>query len=204
MAYSMLIDLKRCVGCHACSNSCKLANGTTPGVLRCRVERTTEGTYPDAVRHITPIACQHCDNPVCVAACPTGATYKREEDGIVVVNGEDCIGCRSCMEACPYGARYLIDLSAGYFGETLTPYEQVAYANKLDKTVDKCDFCLSRTAEGAVPQPACVAACVADARVFGTVEEIEAIIAQSDRKAVRLLEEEGTQPVVVYLEDVRY
>lgn len=204
MAYSMLIDLKRCVGCHACSNSCKLANGTPPGVLRCRVDRTTEGTYPNAVRRITPVACQHCDNPKCVEVCPTGASCKREEDGIVVINKEDCIGCKSCMEACPYGVRYLIDLSAGYFGEALTAYEQVAYADKVDKTVDKCDFCLGRTADGETPQPACVAACVADARMFGTVEEIEALVAESGRTAVKLLEEEGTLPVVVYLEDVRY
>lgn len=204
MAYSMLIDLKKCVGCHACSTSCKGANGTPPGVLRCRVERTTEGTYPDVVRRITPIACQHCDAPACVEVCPTGASCKREEDGIVVVNKEECIGCQSCMQACPYGARYLLDLSAGYFGEKFTAFEEVAYSGKVDKTIDKCDFCLGRTAEGAVPEPACVAACVADARVFGTVEEIEALVAASGRKAVKLLEEEGTAPVIVYLEDVRY
>lgn len=204
MAYSMLIDLKKCVGCQACMTSCKAANGTPPKVTRSRVDRSTEGIYPDTVRNIVPMLCMQCDNPKCVAACSQGATSKRTEDGIVVVDKEKCIGCETCIQACPYGARYLIDLSVGYFGEKYTAYEEVAYADKLDKTVDKCDFCLSRTIEGETPQPVCVTACVADARVFGTVEEIEDLANQSSREAFKLLEEEGTAPTVAYLPDVRY
>ena len=83
-------------------------------------------------------------------------------------------------------------------------YEQKMYAAFKDKTADKCDFCLSRTAEGAAPQPACCSACVADARIFGTKEEIEKLAAESDRKAFRLSEENGTGPAVIYLPDVRY
>ena len=95
MAYGMLIDLKKCVGCHACAVACKEAHGTPPGITRSHVKREFEGEYPDATMHIVPMLCMHCENPPCVEACPTeGATYKRE-DGIVVVDKEKCIGCKS-------------------------------------------------------------------------------------------------------------
>ena len=116
MAYGMLIDLKKCVGCHACAVACKEAHGTPPGITRSHVKREFEGEYPDATMHIVPMLCMHCENPPCVEACPTeGATYKRE-DGIVVVDKEKCIGCKSCIMACPYGARYYRENEDGYFG----------------------------------------------------------------------------------------
>ncbi|BAK44867.1 4Fe-4S dicluster domain-containing protein [Eggerthella sp. YY7918] len=204
MVYSMLIDLKRCVGCQACVTRCKSANATPPNVLRSRVDRIVEGTYPDTVKQIIPMLCMQCENPPCVEICPQKATYKREEDGVVVVDKEKCIGCESCTTVCPYGARYLIDLSSGYFGAKFTEYEEIAYQRMVDHTIDKCDFCLSRTAEGTTPEPACCVACVAGARVFGTQEDIEKLVTESDRDAIKLMEEEGTGPTVVYLPDVRY
>ena len=105
MAYGMLIDLKKCVGCHACATACKGAHGTPPGVTRSRVERSFEGTYPDVRKTILPVLCNHCENAPCVEACPSGATTKRE-DGIVVIDKEVCIGCKACVSACPYGTRY--------------------------------------------------------------------------------------------------
>ena len=100
MAYGMLIDLKKCVGCHACATACKGAHGTPPGVTRSRVERSFEGTYPDVRKTILPVLCNHCENAPCVEACPSGATTKRE-DGIVVIDKEVCIGCKACVSACP-------------------------------------------------------------------------------------------------------
>ena len=88
MAYGMLIDLKKCVGCHACAVACKEAHGTPPGITRSHVKREFEGEYPDATMHIVPMLCMHCENPPCVEVCPTeGATYKRE-DGLGVVDKE--------------------------------------------------------------------------------------------------------------------
>ena len=129
MAYGFVIDLEKCVGCHGCSVACKGANGTPPTVTRSRVDRGTEGSYPNAVRTIRPMLCMMCENPPCVAVCPQGATTIRDEDGIVVIDKEKCIGCKSCMEACPYGARYLVQSEDGYFGSELNEYESVAYEN---------------------------------------------------------------------------
>ena len=85
MTYGMLIDLKKCVGCHACSVACKEAHGTRPGVRRSRVDRVFEGTYPDVRKTAYPMLCMHCETAPCVEVCPQDATYKRE-DGIVAVS----------------------------------------------------------------------------------------------------------------------
>ena len=165
MAYGMLIDLKKCVGCHACAVACKEAHGTPPGITRSHVKREFEGEYPDATMHIVPMLCMHCENPPCVEACPTeGATYKRE-DGIVVVDKEKCIGCKSCIMACPYGARYYRENEDGYFGSELNEYEAVMYTAMPQGRVDKCTFCVDRIDAGGNEPQACVAACPAGARV---------------------------------------
>jgi len=197
MAYGMLIDLQKCVGCQACELSCKAANGTSRGIFRANVERTVTGTYPNVVRNITPKLCMHCTLAPCIDVCPTGATYKLD-NGIVVVDKEKCIGDQSCIAACPYGNRYFTELDEGYFGAAgLTPYEEIAYAaTMVDQTVDKCDFCYSRAGNGEDPKPACVAACVVEARIFGEYNEIKSL-AESE-SAVQLLPEENTEPCVFY------
>ena len=100
MTYGMLIDLKKCVGCHACSVACKEAHGTRPGVRRSRVERTFEGIYPSVRKTAVPMLCMHCEMPSCVEVCPQDATYKRD-DGIVVIDKDKCIGCGACQTGVP-------------------------------------------------------------------------------------------------------
>lgn len=197
MAYGFVIDLEKCVCCHGCSVACKAANGTPPGVMRSNVVRGTEGSYPHAVRTIRPMLCMMCENPPCVAVCPQGATTVRD-DGIVVIDKEKCIGCKSCMEACPYGARYLVASEEGYFGANLNEYESVAYEGKPKMTVDKCDFCLEH-GDGS-PNPVCVQACMAEARLFGDLDEMKAIA--KERGGEVYLPEEGTSPRVFYLPTV--
>ena len=178
MAYGMLIDLKKCVGCHACAVACKEAHGTPPGITRSHVKREFEGEYPDATMHIVPMLCMHCENPPCVEACPTeGATYKRE-DGIVVVDKEKCIGCKYCMMACPYGVR------------SWSPSEHV---------VEKCTMCWHRLAKGL--QPACVEVCPGRVRFFGDFNDPESEVSRllRERAHKQLLPERGTNPSVYYL-----
>lgn len=196
MTYGMLIDLKRCIGCHACSVACKEAHGTRPGVRRSRVERVFEGSYPSVRKTSVPMLCMHCENAPCMAVCPTGATYKRE-DGIVAINKDECIGCGSCATACPYEARHLASSEDGYFGTELCAYEELLYPTMPPATMDKCTFCADRIDEGAGLEQACVAACPAGARVFGDLEELRAQAESAG--GYQLMPEEGTNPSVWYL-----
>lgn len=197
MSYGFVIDLEKCIGCHGCSVSCKSANGTPPGVSRSIVVRETVGTYPDTTRNITPMLCMMCAEPACIEVCPVeNATYINDE-GITVVDKELCIGCKLCMDACPYQARYLIESPEGYYGEELSPYEEAAYVNMKANTVDKCDFCISRSDDGKTPDPACVKACMTNARVFGEVESMQELI--DSRQGYQLQPELGTDPRVYYL-----
>ena len=197
MAYGMLIDLKRCIGCHACSVACKEAHGTRPGVTRSHVVRETEGTYPNVKRIITPMLCMHCDNPPCVDVCPVeGATYKRE-DGIVVIDKTKCIGCKSCIAACPYGSRYFSENEDGYFGAELNEYEELMYPSMPAGTTDKCTFCVERIDAGKGEVQACVSACPAGARLFGDLDKIKE---QAEAEGgYQLLAESGTNPSVWYI-----
>lgn len=192
MSYGMVIDLEKCTGCQACTLSCKNSNGTPPGVFRAHVERTIEGTYPNVRANITPMLCMQCTMPACMAACPVGAIDKDDKTGVVSTDTEKCIGCLACATACPYGARYRCNTSEGYFEEGLSEYEKARYPEKTNGTVDKCDFCQSRGFE-----PACVAACPGDARIFGPVEELMPMV--EERGGYQLLVEEGTDPQVWYL-----
>ena len=100
----MVIDLRKCVGCSACTIACVAENKLPPGVVYRPVMEEEIGEYPNVTRRFLPRLCNQCDNPPCVPVCPVKATYKRP-DGIVEINYEQCIGCRYCLPACPYGAR---------------------------------------------------------------------------------------------------
>lgn len=195
MEYGFVIDLEKCVGCHGCSVACKQANGTPPGVMRSRVDRGTEGVYPNARRTIRPMLCMMCETAPCVEICPTGASVMRD-DGIVVIDKNECIGCGSCQNACPYGARYLWEDGEGYFDDGLNEYEEVAYATAQKMTMDKCDFCIGHSGTGE-PDPVCVRACMAEARFFGPLEDMRKMA--EERGGGAYLPEEGTNPRVFYL-----
>jgi Fe-S-cluster-containing dehydrogenase component len=200
MRYGMVIDLKRCISCYACQIACKSENATPPGVLYAWAFRVERGEYPDTEQVYLPMLCNHCDEPSCVDVCPTGATYKRDEDGIVVVDADKCVGCRSCMMACPYHARYYLDQIRAYYpGQGLTPYEEVGYKRHSAGTVEKCNFCVDRLGEGL--EPACVSNCPAVARIFGDLDDPDSEVSKLVKRghAFQLLVEMGTQPSVYYL-----
>jgi|TARA_B100000315_G_scaffold212211_1_gene209462 molybdopterin-containing oxidoreductase family iron-sulfur binding subunit len=198
----MVIDLKRCIGCYGCQVACKSENGTRPGTTYARLLRMESGTFPNVRRTTLPLLCMHCADPPCVDVCPTGASEKRE-DGIVFIDTEICVGCRACMMACPYGARYYQDEKHVYFDDALTPYEQARYADHIDGVVEKCDFCRHRLEQG--QEPACVANCMTKARIFGDLDDPKSEVSRLVREEVgfQLNPELGTDPSVFYLAAVR-
>lgn len=146
--YAMVTDLRKCVGCEACTVACNALWEVPAGFARTQVKKTEiAGTFPNLRSGIHVAQCNQCDHPPCAEACPSGAT-SQGADGIVRVDKDLCIGCAFCVAACPYDARYI---------------------NPATRKVDKCDFCLPRIARG--EPPACVATCTAHAKYFGDLED---------------------------------
>lgn len=202
MHLGMVIDLKRCVGCQACTIACKAENGTPPGVLFTKVLEQVAGEYPIIKKKFVPVLCNHCVDAPCVRVCPTGATTKRE-DGIVLVNDKKCIGCRACYVACPYKNRIFLkkgSLKNGYYSKQLTPYELVKYPKWQEGVVVKCTFCVERVDQGL--DPACVQTCPADARIFGNLSDPESKASRliRQRGGFQPLSEDNTEPSVYYIE----
>jgi molybdopterin-containing oxidoreductase family iron-sulfur binding subunit len=217
----MAIDLRKCVGCHACTIACVAENKLPPGVVYRPVLEEEIGTYPNVTRRFIPKPCMQCDNPPCVPVCPVNATYKNDE-GVVVVNYDQCIGCRYCVTACPYAAR-TFDFGRTYTGETPTvdgvilgqstadDYERApnfeygrahARAGRDESpigNVRKCHFCLHRVKEGMLPE--CVTTCIGRATYFGDANDPDALITEviHSPNVLRLKEELGTEPRVYYL-----
>ncbi len=197
----MVIDLKRCIGCNACTLACKQENGTPAGIHYARVVTREVGTYPQSKRTFLPLLCNHCADAPCAKACPTGATYIRA-DGIVMVDREKCIGCRACAVACPYMNRHFIEqgfLAKGYNDDAKNPYEAVKFTAFEEGTMTKCTLCAHRVDQGL--DPACVITCPTEARIFGDLEDdggkLKKLI--RERNGWSLLPECNTKPSVYYL-----
>lgn len=167
-----LVDLSRCTACRACEIACKNRNKLDVGPRLRRVTQIETGEFPDVSVANLSMACMHCGKPACAAVCPTGAISKRDEDGLVVVDKEKCIGCHYCFFACPFGVPQ--------YG--------------ADGTMVKCDGCKDFVEIG--KKPACAAICFYDALHAGTLEELAEIAA--DKNVHRL--NASTQPFVTVLE----
>jgi len=178
MNYGFVIDNRKCIGCHACSTACKSENEVALGVYRTWVKYVEIGVYPDARRHFQVTRCNHCANPPCVRICPVTAMYQRH-DGIVEFDSSICIGCKACMQACPYDAIYL-DPDSG--------------------TAAKCHFCAHRIEIGL--EPACVIVCPEHAILSGDMDDPGSEISRAlaaNNVAVRK-PEQGTAPKLFYIE----
>jgi len=146
--YMMIHDENLCIGCQGCSVACRHTNDVPRGSYRLQVRVDTKGKFPNLKMDFLRHSCVMCEDSPCVGVCPTGASFKTDE-GITLVDGRLCVGCKYCMIACPYDARYL---------------------NPVTKVVDKCTFCFEERV-GVGMQPACVSVCPTDALVFGREDD---------------------------------
>ncbi len=176
--YGFLIDQRKCIGCHACSVACKSENQVPLGVSRTWVKYVETGTFPDTRRHFQVTRCNHCANPPCVRICPVTAMYQRH-DGIVEFDSERCIGCKACLQACPYDAIYI---------------------DPDSHTAAKCHYCAHRTDIGL--EPACVIVCPTHAIISGDLDDPRSEISQLvAREPVSVRKpEQGTAPKLFYID----
>ncbi|MEW6262291.1 MAG: 4Fe-4S dicluster domain-containing protein [Thermodesulfobacteriota bacterium] len=195
--YGMVIDLRVCICCNACTVACKAEHGTGPEVFWCKVLEKENGRYPQVKRLFIPVLCNHCADAACEKACPTGATWINP-DGLVLVDYEQCMGCGACLVACPYGVRTFVEEERFYFPDTPIPYG-VDELRGVKGVVQKCNFCLARLERGDVP--ACVEVCPTSCRVFGDLNDPRSEVSQwlKKEKTFQLLPEQGTDPSVYYI-----
>jgi Fe-S-cluster-containing dehydrogenase component len=210
------LDLSRCIGCRRCVYACVEENNQSRdpqihwiSVLRFKkgekwvdLEESEKYYHPEQVPEkeyfYMPVQCQQCENPPCVRACPTQATWK-EPDGIVVIDYNWCIGCRYCMAACPYGARHFNWADPGLKPEEInTRTHYLGNRPRVKGVVEKCTFCVQRTRNGRYP--ACVEACPVGARKFGNLLDPNSEIryAIQHKRVFRLKEDLNTYPKFYY------
>jgi len=177
MNYGFVINNDTCIGCHACSTACKSENAVPLGVQRTWVKSVETGVYPNVRRSFQVTRCNHCANPPCVRICPVTAMYQRD-DGIVEFDPDVCIGCKACMQACPYDAIY-VDPDTG--------------------SIAKCHYCAHRVEVGL--EPACVIVCPEHAILAGDLDDPDSEIARTlaANKVTVRRPEQGTAPKLYYI-----
>lgn len=177
--YAMVFDVRKCTGCLSCTVNCSIENQTEPGRERTLVSQLTVSNGEKVSMIALPNQCNQCEEPSCVKVCPVKATYKRQEDGIVVIDYDKCIHCMSCTKACPYGAR------------KADPEHKVP--------PEKCNFCIHRLQDGLLP--VCVESCIGGARYFGDLNDESSEVCQliKNHKTYVLLKSAGTKPNIYYI-----
>ena len=181
MRNCLVIDLDRCSGCDSCIVACKLENSVPLGEYWNRVNVVgPTGEWPRIEQYWLPTQCQQCENAPCISVCPTGASYRDQDNGLVLIDHEICIGCQVCMDACPYGVR--------------------SY-NSSSNVVEKCTCCVQRLQDG--EKPACVVSCSAGARFFGDLDDSESDVsvelAKYDESQIHTLPDSGNGPLTKYI-----
>jgi Fe-S-cluster-containing dehydrogenase component/formate-dependent nitrite reductase membrane component NrfD len=177
MRYGFVIDQDRCIGCHACTVACKEEHSVPVGVFRTWVKYIEKGAFPDTSRHFGVMRCNHCDAAPCIEICPTTALFKRD-NGVVDFDNERCIGCKSCMQACPYDALYI---------------------DPASNTAAKCNFCAHRLELNL--EPACVIVCPTQAILAGDLDDPQSQVSRTiaTQKVTSRKPAKGTQPKLYYV-----
>jgi phenylacetyl-CoA:acceptor oxidoreductase subunit 1 len=208
--WAMVADLERCVGCQTCTAACRHANATSPAVQWRKVLDIESGAFPSVSRTFVPVGCQHCADPPCMHVCPTTATRQRP-DGIVTIDYDMCIGCAYCDVACPYQARFKIDAPRFAYGNAATQNETEREEPHRLGVAQKCTFCSDRIdfgiANGLTPgldsraTPACVNACIADALIFGDLDNPDSNVSRllREQQSFRMHDELQTMPGFHYV-----
>ncbi len=223
-SWIMVIDTRKCIGCDACTIACVAENNLPPSVLYRPVVKEEFGVFPNVQLRFTPKPCMQCDEPPCVPICPVNATWKRP-DGIVAIDYDKCIGCRWCIDACPYGAR-TVDFGESYIAEVAQGADETEmvvfgaqapwmeapnheygkawvrkdyespYGNAIAR---KCHFCLHRLEVGQLPK--CATSCIGRATYFGDANDPDSLVVEliTKYRTQTLLPEEGTKPRVHYI-----
>ncbi len=175
--WAWVIDQTKCIGCHACTTACKSENHVALGVFRTWVKNVDVGVFPEVRRHFAVLRCNHCEDAPCVEICPVTAMYQRD-DGLVDFDESLCIGCKACMQACPYDAIYM---------------------DPDSNTAAKCNFCSHRVDEGLLP--ACVVVCPVEALVFGDMDDSTSRVARTlkEQKVTVRRAEQKTRPKAFYV-----
>jgi Fe-S-cluster-containing dehydrogenase component len=175
--FGMVIDTKKCVGCMDCVVVCRTENDVPEAFNRDWIVQDVRGKNPDLHMEIRSERCNHCDNPPCVYCCPTGASHVHDLGGVVLVTHNMCIGCKACLAACPYDARFV----------------------HPDGYADKCTFCIHRVEKGL--DPACVSVCPTHCMYFGDFDDPNSKVSKllTSRKNHSLIPEAGTKPQIFYL-----
>jgi tetrathionate reductase subunit B len=180
--YCMVLRVDRCIGCRRCMSACVTANHVPDYGWRTLVMEKEVKAAIGQKREFIPVLCNQCNNPPCVRACPVTATYKDKTNGIVMMDRKKCIGCKICIAACPYDARYY---------------------NEERGAIDKCDFCFEARLSRGEKSTACSAACPADVRVFGDLsnpqDRVYRLIHQLQKPVWVLKKEANAKPNIFYM-----
>lgn len=183
--YTMVIRQNRCIDCERCMEACVKTNHVPSYGYRTKILEQERDMGPDRKERVfMPVLCNHCNRPPCVRVCPTTATYKDKKTGIVMMDYKRCIGCKTCMAACPYNARYF---------------------KEENRAVDKCNFCFDTRLSKGESKTACAAACPAGVRIFGDLTDYESeayqLVHKPEKMVWVLRPETGAMPNVFYIND---